>query len=395
MSGKEPVVVTVKKPIKAEVSTEPFQPYDTWKSEYEPAADDSSTAATTIKTTAPSTSPKATNALEELLNGLTDKLVLTLLDMSCQLIEQVEESLDKGADADFCDNDNKASIDHQLANAAKGYLLTHRFEKQPYHGRKLYDMRQSAIERLAALLEQQLQRSSLRLRQETMRAALQSMPPIKDLIQYEWEELIRNYLVLEKEKEEVINNKNNKNKNKNNDGGKENSGPSSTVWDSDTLAILEIAGVSPPPTKTTNDDDDDDDDDTRQVGNQLLGNHLLVAFKVSFDEKLEDFHLHLSHTMDSILCDYALAKFMPDVANTKKQVKATDMLAAILDKHRLRLTDTVRTEISSMVHVLEALMTRKERPYVLNNSMGLGSISPLAIRDRISSNTKSSNKYFF
>jgi hypothetical protein len=379
-----------------------FEKYAVWKSRHEAAqtvvlgvgggggGGSSVSSGSSPKSKASSTGTAA--PLDVLLDGLTNKVVIMLLDMSCHLVEQVEDSLDDDDydttpdddDDDTTDTTKTKSTDSQLVNALRGYLLTLRFDipsSKRATSKNAPNHRTSAIARLTTLLEQQLQRSSLRLRQETMRAALKGMEDISELIQSEWEEYSKDccLMLLAADEEEECK------ENTKETAISSSSSPRKLLLDADRLAILEIAGVSPPPSNTHDDHtgDDDDIEDTRQVGSQLIGNQLLNLLKIAFTEKVKHFPTFLSHAMDTILCDYALSKFVPPTTTTtggksssSSPVKpATDQMATILDAQYQRLVKAVRTEIGSIMNVCDGLMlvkkTKKE-DYV-GTSMGFGS----------------------
>lgn len=358
-----------------------FAKYNTWKYIYKASVFGTETYIS------PHSSPTAASnpqALDVILDGLSNKLILIILDMACHLVEEVEQGLDAGADGA-----EQASTDHRMVNAFKGYLLTLRFD-EPDNQLKVNFLRETAIDRLTAILEQQVQRSSLMLRQATMRDAVKELET-RDGIQKAWDEwtkvLMKDVVgsatsVESKESDDDADDTDASTQ----DGGaanKENTSyQGSGPIDSDKLAILAIAGLSPPPENTTS------FTDSRDCGNLILG-----LLKGPFQQKLEYFHLHMSKTLDSILCDFALAKLMPDVSLGKKPLTAKEDLTRILEKYRDELEATVRSEVKEMVRAvggMAGMRLQEDMPVVRRGIIGNTASSALAAMS-----PSNSKKFFF
>lgn len=246
--------------------------------------------------------------LNTLRTGLSAKLVLMVLDMSCHLLQDLEDTLED---------------QRPFVNVIRALVLSYRFEK-PNMRRKIFHLRDVICARLVDLLDLKLRDQTLAETQLACREGLVKMET-DDLIEREWHAWIERFVYV---------------KTPTTDGDV---APSATVVPYE--AVLAITGLEPPVVFL-------EEESIVAIREQSL--ELVKRFVKS---KMKSVHKVLAIALDQLLMEYANAKFAPNTS--KAALPLREEMVNIVESIHERLLQAVTKDVSGIVDLLGDMMTLK------------------------------------
>lgn len=243
--------------------------------------------------------------LNTLRSGLSAKLVLMVLDMSCHLLQDLEDSLED---------------QRPFVNAIRALVLSYRFEK-PNMRRKIFHLRHVICARLVDLLDLKLQDQTLAETQLACREGLVKMET-DELLEREWNAWIERFVFV---------------KTTTTDGDRATAVPDD--------AVMAITGLEPPVVFL-------EEESIVSIREQSL--ELIKGFvKI----KMKTVHKVLAIGLDQLLMEFAKAKFAPNTAKAALPLK--EEMVNIVESIHERLLQAVTQDVSGIVDLLGDMMTLK------------------------------------